>query len=61
MSSAFATPLERLLCPPVKCWASGHVHSNVDIEINGIRSVSNCRGYPAEDAGYREDVVIAVD
>ncbi len=58
LSSAFATPLEDLITAPVVTWASGHIHSNVDTTINGIRSVSNCKGYKGEDAGYREDVVI---
>lgn len=60
LCSAFATPLEDLFQPPVIAWASGHVHSNVDTLIDGIRSVSNCKGYPGENTGYKQDVVITV-
>jgi predicted MPP superfamily phosphohydrolase len=58
MCSAFATPLEHLMKAPVVAWVSGHVHSNVDTMIHGVRSVSNCMGYSGEEAGYREDVIV---
>jgi len=58
LCSGFVSDLRHLFKPPVIAWASGHVHSNVDVEINGIRSVSNAYGYPGEDSGYKEDVVI---
>jgi predicted phosphohydrolase len=57
-SSAFVSDLRHLFTPPAIAFASGHVHSNVDVEINGIRSVSNALGYPGEVTGYKEDVVI---
>lgn len=50
-TSAFVNDLSHLFKAPIIAWASGHVHSNVDIHINGIRSVSNAMGYPEEDSG----------
>lgn len=60
LNSAFVTNLERLFKPPVIAFASGHVHSNCDVYINGIRSVSNALGYAGEDTGFRQDVVIDI-
>jgi predicted MPP superfamily phosphohydrolase len=61
LCSAFATPLEHMMeADNIVAWASGHVHSNVDICINGVRNVSNCRGYKGEETRYREDVVISI-
>lgn len=44
----YATDFEYLFKSPVKLWVSGHTHYSKDIEINGIRSVSNCFGYPTQ-------------
>ncbi|KAI8815528.1 Metallo-dependent phosphatase-like protein [Fimicolochytrium jonesii] len=60
LNPAFVTNLERLFAPPAIAFASGHVHSNCDLEVNGIRSVSNAKGYPGEATGYKEDVVIDI-
>ena len=62
LSSAFVSDLKHLFEEPLRAWASGHVHSNVDTCINGVRSVSNAMGYPNEsDVGYKEDVIISID
>ena len=58
LNPAFVTNLEHLFRPPAVAFASGHVHSNCDFMVNGIRTVSNAMGYPGEVTGYREDVVI---
>ncbi len=58
--SAFVSDLSHLFKDPVIAFASGHVHSNVDVTHNGIRSVSNAMGYPKESTNYKEDVVIHV-
>ena len=59
-SSAYVGDLSHLFKEPAVAFASGHVHSNVDTFCNGIRSVSNAMGYPGEDTGYKEDVVIDI-
>jgi DNA repair exonuclease SbcCD nuclease subunit len=56
--SAFATSLDKMIQKPIVAWASGHIHSNVDTLINGVRSVSNCKGYKNEQTGYKKDVTI---
>ncbi len=60
LNPGFVTNLEHLFAPPVMAFASGHVHSNVDTEINGIRTVSNARGYQGETTGYKESVIIEI-
>jgi predicted MPP superfamily phosphohydrolase len=58
LSTGFVSDLRHLFKEPVVCWCSGHVHSNVDISVNGIRSVSNALGYRGENTGFRADVCI---
>jgi predicted phosphohydrolase len=59
LNSGFATDLTCLFKSPIIAWGSGHVHSNCDINVNGIRSVSNAIGYFNEsDVGYRENTII---
>jgi predicted MPP superfamily phosphohydrolase len=60
LSSAFVSNLKHLFVEPVVAWCSGHVHSNVDTEVNGIRSVSNAMGYPRESTGYKTDLTIEI-
>ncbi len=61
LNPAFVTDLVgSLFKPPAIAFASGHVHSNVDILVNGIRTVSNALGYPGEITGYKEDVIIEI-
>ena len=59
-NSMSATNLEFMIKEPIYCWASGHVHSNVDININNIRSVSNAVGYKNENSNYKDNVVINI-
>jgi len=59
ISSAFVSDLRHLFCDPVIAFASGHVHSNVDVYLNNIRSVSNALGYPGEKGTeYKENITI---
>lgn len=49
----YGTDCEILFRDPVYCWISGHTHECKDIEINGIRSLSNCFGYPSQKTEYK--------
>lgn len=60
-NSGFVSNLKHLFEPPAIAFASGHVHSNVDVCVNGVRSVSNALGYPGEDTGFKEDVIVSWD
>ncbi len=46
LNPGFVTNLEHLFAPPVMAFASGHVHSNVDTEINGNSHCVKCAGLP---------------
>jgi len=49
MANGFHSPLEHLMDPRrVQLWIYGHTHASLDAEVNGVRLVSNQRGYPAE-------------
>ncbi len=58
-SSGFVCDLSDLFREPVIAFASGHVHSNVDMTLNGVRSVSNALGYEEEDTGHVQNTTIA--
>jgi len=60
-NSGFVSDLRHLFTPPAIAFASGHVHSNVDVTVNKVRSVSNALGYPGETTGYKEDVVLSLE
>lgn len=60
---AYATDLPWLLRAPVVLWAYGHTHRAADFTIdNGVRVVSNPRGYPSESdtTGFRADAVVEI-
>lgn len=41
-------------------WVHGHVHANRDYTVGTTRIVCNPHGYPRENPGFREDLVIEV-
>ncbi|TDL22739.1 hypothetical protein BD410DRAFT_788042 [Rickenella mellea] len=67
LNTAFATDMTGRACwdegTPVKVWAFGHTHFNCDFVKNGVRVVSNQRGYEAVESprtGFQEDFVLNV-
>lgn len=44
----------------IKLAIHGHTHVNYDKIINGIRYVANCKGYPSQHCGFKEDVYIDI-
>jgi hypothetical protein len=45
---------------PVRLWVHGHTHRSTDLTINSTRVVSNQRGYPWENAGFRPNMKITL-
>jgi predicted phosphodiesterase len=41
-------------------WVFGHTHRAVDVELGGCSIISNPRGYPNEQTGFRADFVVEV-
>ena len=61
--TAFATDMSSWTCwgPPVKVWAFGHTHFCCDFTRNGVRVLSNQRGYEgieAECGSFRDDFLL---
>ena len=58
--SAFATDLVGQKCwgDPVKVWVFGHTHWSCDFVKDGIRIVSNQRGYSKGDASWDPEFVL---
>jgi len=63
--TAFATDMTSRSCwvPPVKVWAFGHTHFCCDFVKNGVRILSNQRGYEGIETQYtsfRDDFVLCI-
>ncbi|MNG26716.1 hypothetical protein D3C84_1117400 [compost metagenome] len=41
-------------------WVYGHTHAAADFMENGCRLISNPRGYPGEQTGFRADLVVEI-
>lgn len=55
LNSGFASDLNELMVPPVKCWAYGHTHTPRTTELsNGIQLICNPHGYPKERSDYMD-------
>ena len=62
LDAAFANDWEDLMgADRVALWVHGHTHTSVDFEVAGTRVVSNQRGYPGEESGFRPELVIDLD
>lgn len=58
LDAAYANDWSEFLAEAIDLWVFGHTHHAVDVEIIGVRFVSNPRGYPGEETGFRPDLVI---
>ena len=54
LGCCFHTNLERMIKTPVRLWVSGHTHTHMDVEVNGVRCIVNPRGYPREATDYHD-------
>ncbi|OLU16989.1 hypothetical protein BVH01_10535 [Pseudomonas sp. PA1(2017)] len=58
LDAAYANEWIEFLSEKIDLWIFGHTHHAVDVVIDGTRFVSNPRGYPGEQSGFRADLVI---
>ena len=61
IDASYANRWDHLMGPGVTLWIHGHTHLPVNYEIAGTRIVSNPRGYPDEDTGFDEALVLDLD
>jgi hypothetical protein len=57
-NGAFHNDFDSLIRPPVLAWIHGHTHFSCEVLVNGIRVVSNQRGYPGEGCVFDWDFVL---
>lgn len=57
---AYGSNLTHLLRSPIKAWAHGHTHLYGDQTVNSVRVISNPRGYPGENTGFKPDFCIDI-
>jgi len=60
LDAAYGNDWPEFLGQQIDLWVFGHTHHAVDVEIGGVRFVSNPRGYPQEQTGFRADLVIEI-
>lgn len=60
LTPAFHNAFDSLVRKPVVAWIFGHHHYSLDVDVNGVRVVSNQRGYPGEgcDFGWERTIEI---
>lgn len=58
--SAYESDLSKLFKLPLVCWCYGHTHVKDDTTINGIRFVSNPKGYPNQRTLFSQNFVVEV-
>jgi hypothetical protein len=61
LTSAFHNAFDQLLTPPVVAWVYGHNHYSFDRQIDGVRLVSNQRGYPDEKVNFDWNACWSID
>lgn len=59
LSAAYASHWPELI-EKADAWIFGHTHCAVDVELMGCRLISNPRGYPGEDTGFRADFEVEI-
>lgn len=61
LNPAFVSDLRELIeARRPALWVHGHVHANRDHTVGTTRIVCNPHGYPSENPGFRDDLVIEV-
>lgn len=58
LDGSYANDWDDLLAGKADVWVYGHTHESVDFDFHGTRIISNQRGYPNEESGFRPDLVI---
>lgn len=60
LDAAYANRWEDLMGDRLALWMHGHSHAPVDYDLCGTRVVSNPRGYPGENCGFKPGFVVEV-
>lgn len=58
LNAAYGNDWPAFLDLHIDLWAFGHTHWPIDETINGVRFVSNPRGYPLEDVEFNPEFVV---
>lgn len=62
LDAAYANAWDDLLQgDQVALWVHGHSHNAVDYHVAGTRVVCNPRGYPGEDSGFNDRLVVTLE
>lgn len=60
-SSGYYTQIDEIYeNPNVIACINGHLHTNINTEINGIKILSNCIGYKNENINFKEDAILEI-
>lgn len=60
IDQAYTTDMSDIIKPPIMISISGHCHKTMDIVRDGVRYLSNPKGYPSQHCGYRSDAYFEI-
>lgn len=60
LTQAYEVDMTKIIKSPVVAAIHGHTHEHYDKVINGVRYISNPKGYPSQRTGFKEDMYIDV-
>lgn len=60
LKQAYEVDMSKILKRPVVLAIHGHTHEHYDKTINGIRYVSNPKGYPSQHCNYKDDIYVSI-
>lgn len=60
LDAAYTNDWLEFLNYKIDLWIFGHTHTAVDRSINGVRFISNPKGYPNEETGFQPDLTVTI-
>lgn len=60
LDAAYANDWLAFLDSKVDLWIFGHAHDAVDSEVKGTRLISNSKGYPQQETGFKEGLLVEI-
>ncbi|WP_053191446.1 MULTISPECIES: metallophosphoesterase [Pseudomonas] len=60
LDAAYANDWSPLFDNEIDLWIFGHTHHAVDLKFKGARVISNPKGYPREETGFTESLLLEI-
>ena len=60
LTQAYEVDMSKIIKSPVALAIHGHTHEYYDKVINGVRYISNAKGYPSQRCNFKEDMYVDI-